>query len=82
MSLSIVVEKENETDDWCLYAFGTTDETVGRVRLRKSSGDIEILDLDDPDGAPSRSFYLTHLVPHLHTYYDQDTYPAQDRWTV
>ncbi len=82
MSLSIVVEKKDETPDWCLYAFGTGSDTMGRVRLRKASGDIEILDLDEADGSSTRSFYLAHLVPRLHTYHDEDTYPAQDRWTV
>lgn len=82
MSLSVVLKKEDETDDWCIYAFGTASETLGRVRLRKESGDIEILALDESPDAPGRSFYLAHVVPRLHNYHDRDAYPKQDRWTL
>jgi hypothetical protein len=82
MGLPLVVEKEEDTATHCVYAFGSPTDTIGRVRLLKGSGDVEVLDeLEETDG-PSAQFYLAHLVPRLHTYHDRDSYPAQDEWTV
>lgn len=82
MSLDLALEKEEDTPDWCIYTFGGPSASVGRVRLHKDSGDVEILDLDASAQGPSQHFYLAHLVPRLHTYHDRSTYPDQDRWTA
>lgn len=82
MGLSLVVEKNAETDDACVYAFGLPAETAGRVRLQKTSGDVEVLSLSDTTTGANPHFLLAHLVPHLHDYHDRGTYPDRDQWSV
>jgi len=80
MGLPVSVEKVEETSDHCVYTFGSPDTTAGRVRLHKSSGDVELIALSERDGASSEKYYLAHLVPRLQGYHDQGTYPATDHW--
>lgn len=80
MGVPIVVDKTADTPDHCVYAFGAPETTVGRVRLAKASGDVELLTLSDNGDGPSEQFYLAHLVPRLQDYHDRATYPAHDRW--
>jgi hypothetical protein len=82
MGLPMAVKKVEEAPDHCVYAFGAPDATVGRVRLYKADGDVELLDLAETADGPSEQFYLAHLVPRLHDYHDRDTYPASDQWTA
>ncbi len=80
MALPILVTKVNETSADCVYTFGSPEAAVGRVRLHKASGDVELIELSKRDSAPSEKFYLAHLIPRLQLYHDRGTYPAQDRW--
>jgi len=80
MGLPMAVSKEEDTAEYCVYTFGSPDTTVGRVRLQKASGDLELLDLSERRNAPSEQFYLAHLVPRLRGYHDRGTYPARDQW--
>jgi hypothetical protein len=82
MGVLMIAEKVEETPDHCVYAFGGPDATVGRVRLHKADGDVELLTLAETGDGPGEQFYLAHLVPRLHDYHDRDTYPASDRWTA
>jgi len=80
MGVPIAIEKVDDTPEHCVYAFGGPDTTVGRVRLQKTDGDIEVLKLTEMADGPSEQFYLAHLVPRLHGYHDRNTYPAGDQW--
>lgn len=80
MGVPIAIEKVDDTSAHCVYAFGAPDATVGRVRLHKAGGDVELLELAETDDGPSEQFYLAHLVPRLHDYHDQGAYPSIDRW--
>jgi hypothetical protein len=80
MGIAIVATKEGETSDHCVYAFGTSTDTLGRVRLHKSSGDIELIDLADASEGPTPQFVLAQVVPRLHEYHDRSKYPPTDRW--
>jgi len=80
MGLPMSIEKVEETDDHCVYTFGAPDASVGRVRLHKSSGDVELIELAEQDNAPGEQYYLAHLIPRLHDYHDRSTYPTRDRW--
>lgn len=80
MGLPVSVTKVEETPGHCVYAFGSPDATVGRVRLHKASGDVELIELSERSDAPSEQFYLAHLVPRLHGYHDRGTYPSSDQW--
>jgi hypothetical protein len=80
MGLALVVAKEDETSGHCVYAFGTPTKTMGRVRLHKSSGDIEVNNLADASEGPNPRFVLAQVVPRLHDYYDRSTYPPHDQW--
>ena len=82
MGLTLVVTKEEDTPDRCVYTFGTSSETMGRVRLHKSSGDIEILGLSDTGDGASAKFCLAQIVPQLHDFHANDTYPPSERWQV
>ncbi len=82
MSVPLFIEKKEETPSQCVYTFGAPDAPVGRVRLHKTNGDVELLELAETSDGPSEQFYLAHLVPRLHDYHDRDTYPASDRWTA
>lgn len=82
MSLELSVVKEEETADDCVYAFGPPADPVGRVRLHKASGDIELLDVPERSDGLNEHFYLAHLVPRLQAYHDRGTYPDRDRWTA
>jgi hypothetical protein len=82
MGLTVVLEKEEETPAHCVYAVGADTAPVGRLRLRKASGDVAVLALSDADAAPPRSVYLAHVVPRLQTYHDAGTYPEREEWTV
>jgi len=80
MGVPIAVEKTADTPVYCVYAFGAPGTTVGRVRLAKASGDVELLALTENGDGPSEQFYLAHLVSRLHAYHDRGTYPASDQW--
>jgi hypothetical protein len=80
MGVPMAVEKTDDTPDHCVYVFGAPDAAVGRARLHKSSGDVELIELTETGDGPSEQFYLAHLVPRLHAYHDRDTYPPSDRW--
>ena len=80
MALSMAVEKIEETPTHCVYAFGGPGTTVGRVRVEKASGDVELLALNESGDGPSEQFYLAHLVPRLHDYHDRGAYPPTDQW--
>lgn len=80
MGLELIVTKEEETSDHCVYAFGTSEETMGRVRLHKSSGDLELVDFADASEGPNPRFVFAQVVPRLHDYHDRSTYPSQDQW--
>jgi hypothetical protein len=85
MGLELSVVKKEETAAHCVYVFGPPAAPVGRVRLDKSSGDIELLSLpdgNDSDVPAGSRFYLAHLVPRLQAYHDRGAYPARDQWTV
>jgi len=82
MGLTVVVEKEADTAAHCVYAVGSPAAPVGRLQLRKRTGDVAVLDFEEPDDGPSRSFYLAHVVPRLQAYHDAGTYPDRDQWTV
>jgi len=74
------VEKVEEAQDYVLYAFGSPDAPVGRVRLYTSSGDIELASLSAPDDSPDERYYLAQTVPRLQSYHEQGTYPETDHW--
>lgn len=76
------VEKEEETDEACVYAFGVSEAPVGRVRVVKASGDVEIAEVPENTEGPDPRFLLAHLVPRFHEYQARQTYPDRDRWEV
>ena len=80
MGLPIFVDKVEEARDYFLYAFGPPGDPVGRVRLYKSSGDIELASFSGPTDGPGRRYYLAHVVPRLQSYHDRGTYPESERW--
>jgi len=80
MGVELFVSKEEETPDHCVYTFGTSAETIGHVRLHKSSGDIELADVADAAEGANPRFVLAQIVPRLHDYHDRKTYPPQDQW--
>jgi hypothetical protein len=82
MGLSISLEKVEEARDYLLYAFGPPNEPVGRVRLYKSSGDIELATFSETADGPDERYYLAHVVPRLQTYQDDGDYPDSERWEV
>ena len=80
MGVSIRVTKVEESPEACVYAFGSGGDPVGRVRLDKATGDVELLALNENPEGPSEQYCLAHVVPRLHTYHDRETYPASDQW--
>lgn len=80
MGLPVSVEKVEETPDHCTYTFGSPDATMGRARLHKSSGNVELLDLSATGDGPRAPFYLAQVVPRLQAYHDRKAYPAGDQW--
>lgn len=80
MGLSMQVTKVEESSDHCVYVFGSDGDRMGRARLDKSTGDVELLSLTDGTGAPSRQYCLAHVVPRLQAYHSEDTYPESDAW--
>ncbi|PSQ91252.1 MAG: hypothetical protein BRD43_00225 [Bacteroidetes bacterium QS_4_64_154] len=80
MGLPIILEKVEETRDCVLYAFGPADTTVGRVRLYKSTGDIELASFSETTERPDERYYLAQVVPRLQSYHDRGAYPDSDQW--
>ena len=80
MGLPIILEKVEETRDCVLYAFGSADTTVGRVRLYKSTGDIELASFSETTERPDERYYLAQVVPRLQSYHDRVAYPDSDQW--
>jgi len=80
MGLPIILEKVEETRDCVLYAFGSADTTVGRVRLYKSTGDIELASFSETTERPDERYYLAQVVPRLQSYHDRGAYPDSDQW--
>ena len=44
MAIYVGIRKLSANDDFAEYSFGPTEEEVGRLRINKSSGKIEILE--------------------------------------
>jgi len=82
MGLTVVLNKEAETTAHCVYVVGADAGPLGRLRLRKPSGDVEVLDLSAPEDGSSRALYLAQAVPRLQAYHDAGTYPDREQWTV
>lgn len=82
MALAVTLQKVEETPRYCLYDLGTRDAVAGRVKLYKSSGDVEVLHLSDDDVPARPPFYLAQAVPRLRTYCERDQYPDEDAWTA
>jgi len=80
MGLPIAVEKVEEARDYLLYTFGPPDEPVGRVRLYKSSGDIELAAFSGTGEGPDERYYLAHVVPRLQSFHDRGAYPESEKW--
>lgn len=80
MAVTVSVEKQDETLDWCVYTFGGPDATVGRLTLNKTSGDVEIDELSEASGSANERYYLAHVVPRLQSYHEKQVYPDFDRW--
>lgn len=80
MGLPMSVEKVEKAREYLLYAFGPPDASVGRVRLYKSSGDIELVSFSETDAGPDERYYLAHAVSRLQSYHDRGTYPDSDQW--
>ena len=80
MGLPIILEKVEETRDCVLYAFGSADTTVGRVRLYKSTGNIELASFSETTERPDERYYLAQVVPRLQSYHDRGAYPDSDQW--
>ena len=80
MGLPIILEKVEEARDYVLYAFGSADTTVGRVRLYKSTGDIELASFSETTERPDERYYLAQVVPRLQSYHDRGAYPDSDQW--
>lgn len=82
MALSVALRKVDETPRYCLYDLGAEDAVAGRVKLYKTSGDVEVVHLSD-EGVPARPpFYLAQGVPRLRTYCERGRYPDEDTWTA
>lgn len=82
MGLSLYLEKQEETASSCVYTFGPSDTSVGRVVLDKETGDIELQTLDSTSEGPSEKYYLAQAVSRLQEYQEQHRYPASDEWEV
>ena len=80
MGLPISVEKVEEAREYLLYAFGPPDASVGRMRLYKSSGDVELVSFSETGDDPDERYYLAHVVPRLQSYHDRGAYPDSDQW--
>lgn len=80
MGIPISLEKIEEVRAYVLYAFGGPDASVGRVRLYKSTGNLELASLSPTEEAPDERYYLAHAVPRLQSYHDRATYPDADQW--
>lgn len=71
MAIYIAMWKVDETDGEVTYAFGPDDAEVGRVRLTKASGTIEVLDLPED----RREFYLSRVGRVLAHHHAGGDYP-------
>lgn len=80
MALPITLQKVDETPRYCLYDLGSGDAAAGRVKLYKSTGDVEVVHLSGENVPIRPHFYLAQAVPRLHTYYEHDQYPDEDAW--
>ncbi|MEF8815773.1 MAG: hypothetical protein V5A20_02940 [Salinibacter sp.] len=82
MALTVVLQKVDATPRYCLYDLGAADTRVGRLKLYKASGDVEVVRLSAKDLPARPPFYLAQGVPRLHSYHDRDQYPDRDAWTA
>ena len=82
MGLQISIEKVEDAHNYVLYAFGPPGSPVARVRLYKSSADIELASLSKTSDDADPRYYLAQAVPRLRSYQERDLYPDADRWEV
>lgn len=80
MGIPISLQKIEEGRAYVLYAFGGPDASVGRVRLYKSTGDLELASLSSTEEDPDERYYLAQAVPRLQSYHDRATYPDTEQW--
>ena len=80
MGVPMTLQKIEEAQEYLLYAFGPPDTPVGRVRLYKSSGDVELASLSETGDGADQRYYLAQAVPRLQSYHERGTYPDADRW--
>jgi hypothetical protein len=82
MGLPMRVNKVDAAQEHLLYAFGSPEDIVGRVRLNTATGDIEVVSLSAPAEGPDQRYYLAQVVPRLQAFHDEARYPDTEQWTA
>jgi hypothetical protein len=82
MGLPIFLKKVDAAQEHLLYAFGSPEDLVGRLRLDTATGDIEVVSLSEPADGPDTRYYLAQVVPRLQAFHDEARYPDTEQWTA
>lgn len=72
MAIYVGIKKLSSDDEFVEYSFGPNEEEVGRLRVNKSSGKIDIL--DEVPGDESRK-YSTRAARKITLHYRKDEFP-------
>ena len=72
MAIYVGIRKLNANDDFAEYSFGPTEEEVGRLRINKSSGEVEIL--EEVEGDDSKK-YSTRAARKLTLHFRKNEFP-------
>jgi len=72
MAIYIQIVKAEEDASGVVYDFGPSEGLCGKVFVEKATGDVSLLQLDDPK---RETFYLSRVTRVLKRHYAAGTYP-------
>lgn len=72
VAVYINITKVKETNDSVIYDFGDGNKLIGKVLLKKSSGKIQLLEINQPD---RQDFYFFRVTRKLLQHHQNGEYP-------
>jgi hypothetical protein len=79
MARYVVILKESENDERVIYRFGLNEESLGRLQIHKSNGDVEELEPIPLPVKNSQAFFSPAAVK-LRQHWQVGVFPEVTSW--
>ncbi len=74
MAIYIQIRKLEENESGVTYAFGPSEGLIGKVMLTKATGQVELIEIDDPRKA---GLFVPRVARALAKHHAQGDYPVK-----